>query len=71
MYIITNDIFCDKKIKKECKIVSATICYGVGCITMKAKMFCDTFGLRCKLYEKKVDLAKTTAINYNDYRIFA
>ena len=30
---------------------------------MIAKMFCDTFGLRCKLYENKIDLAKTTDIN--------
>ena len=63
MLITTSSEFSDKKIKKQIKLVSTTICYGIGFITLMAKMICDVFGLRCKMYEKKVDKAKVEAIN--------
>ena len=46
---------------QEIKVVTANATYGVGLITSIAATICSLFGLECKMYDKKIEKAKTRA----------
>lgn len=38
---------------KQIKMVSASATYGIGFLTAIVLGFCNTFGIQCKMYDKK------------------
>ena len=47
---------------KHIKMLSESSTYGVGFFTAIAKGFCNIFGLECKMYGKKIEKAKSSAV---------
>ena len=43
------------------KMLSASSTYGVGLLTSIVYYFCNIFGIECKMYDKKIEKAKSSA----------
>lgn len=46
---------------KHIKMVSATATYGIGFLTYIVLGFCHLFGVECKMYDEKIEKAKSSA----------
>ena len=44
------------------KMLTSNATYGVGFFTAISLWFCNIFGIQCEMYDKKIEMAKNTAI---------
>lgn len=45
----------------EIKVITANATFGAGLLTSIVTGFCSIFGIECKMYDRKIEKAKTRA----------